>query len=94
VKHLRLQPRRPTDESQRAVRAVRMAIKRFYRNLVAAAHERGQPDRVLGAFADHLERHLLIPSGRFSGVRAREARGEMAGCFVYERPEGVVWRNF
>jgi hypothetical protein len=93
-KFLRSEPQRPTDEAQRAVRAVRMAIKRFYQNLLTAVDERGRPDRVLGAFADHLERHLLIPSGRFSGVRAREARGEMAGCFVYERPEGVVWRNF
>jgi len=91
VKHLRSQPRRPTDEAQRAVRAVRMAIKRFHGNLGAAAHERGRPDRVLAAFAEHLERHLLIPSGRYSGARARAARGELAGCFVYERPKGVEW---
>jgi hypothetical protein len=45
-------------------------------------HEKGK---------EHLERHLLIPSGRYSGARAREARGELAGCFVYERPEGVKW---
>lgn len=30
VRHLRSQPRRPTDKAQRAVRAVRMAIKRFH----------------------------------------------------------------
>jgi hypothetical protein len=41
----------------------------------------------------HLERHLLIPSGRYSGARAREARGEMARCFVYERPKGMVWKS-
>jgi hypothetical protein len=92
VKHLRSEPRRPTDEAQRAVRAVRMAIKRFHRNLGAAGAERGRPDRVLAAFAEHLERHLLIPSGRYSGARARSARGELAGCFVYERPKGVEWR--
>jgi hypothetical protein len=92
VKHLRSQPRRPTDKAQRAVRAVRMAIKRFHRNLVAAANERSLPDRVLAAFVRHLERHLLIPSGRYSGARARSARGELAGCFVYERPEGVEWK--
>jgi hypothetical protein len=91
VKHLRSEPRRPTDEAQRAVRAVRMAIKRFHRNLLAAVDERGRPDRVLAAFGEHLERHLLIPSGRYSGARAREARGELAGCFVYEEPQNVVW---
>jgi len=91
VKHLRSQPRRPTDEAQRAVRAVRMAIKRFHGNLGAAVNARGRPDRVLAAFAEHLERHLLIPSGRYSGARARAARGELAGCFVYERPKGVEW---
>jgi len=91
VKHLRSQPRRPTDKAQRAVRAVRMAIKRFHGNLGAAVDERGRPDRVLAAFAEHLEKHLLIPSARYSGARAREARGQLAGCFVYERPEGVEW---
>jgi len=77
------------------VRAVRMAIKRFHRKLgTAAAAERGRPDRVLAAFAEHLERHLLIPSSRYSGARAREARGELAGCFVYEAPQNVVWKGF
>jgi len=93
AKFLRSEPRRPTDEAQRAVRAVRMAIKRFHRNLLAAVDERGRPDRVLAAFADHLEKHLLVPSARYSGARAREARGEMAGNFVYERPEGISWKN-
>src|SRR3989442_6838872 len=91
VKHLRSQPRRPTDEAQRAVRAVRMAIKRFHGNLGAAAAERGRPDRVLAAFAEHLEKHLLIPSGRYSGARAREARRKLAGCLVYERAPRVEW---
>jgi hypothetical protein len=92
VKHLRSQPRRPTDKAQRAVRAVRMAIKRFHTNLVAAVDERGRPDRVLAAFAEHVERHLLIPSARYAGARARGARGELAGCFVYEAPQNTVWR--
>jgi hypothetical protein len=95
VKHLRTQPRRPTDEAQRAVRAVRMAIKRFHGNLRAApkAFGAGRPDRVLAAFAEHLERHLLIPSARYSGARAREARKELAGCFVYEGPKNLVWQR-
>jgi hypothetical protein len=96
IRHLRSEPRRPTDETQRAVRAVRIAIKRFHRNLVAVpkafVDARGRPARVLAAFARHLERHVLIPSARFSGARARQARGEMAGCFVYEAPQGVVWK--
>jgi hypothetical protein len=92
IRHLRSEPRRPTDEAQRAVRAVRMAIKRFHRNLVASVDARGRPARVLAAFAKHVEKHLLIPSARFSGARARQARGEMAGCFVYEAPPGVVWK--
>jgi hypothetical protein len=92
AKFLRLEPGRPTDAAQRAVRAVRMAIKRLHRNLAAAASESGRSDRVLAAFAEHLEKHLLIPSARYSGARAREARGEMAGCFVYERPAGAQWK--
>jgi hypothetical protein len=92
AKFLRLEPGRPTDEAQRSVRAVRMAIRRFHRNLVAAGKQGDRCGSVLAAFANHLERHLLIPSARFSGSRAREARGEMAGCFVYERPRGVEWK--
>jgi len=70
-----------------------MAIKRFHASLGAAVDARGRPDRVLAAFAEHLERHLLIPSGRYSGARARQARGELAGCFVYEGKQDVVWKT-
>src|SRR3979411_2802434 len=77
VKFLRSQPGRPTNNAQRAVRAVRMAVKRFHHNLSAAVDARGKPDRLLAAFAAHLHRHLIIPSGRYSSPRARKARGEM-----------------
>jgi hypothetical protein len=93
VKFLRSQPGRPTNNAQRAARAVRMAIKRFHRNLNTAVDARGKADRVLAAFAAHLQRHLLIPSGRYSSPRARKARGEMAGSFVYEAPQNVMWKT-
>jgi hypothetical protein len=93
VKFLRSQPGRPTNNAQRAARAVRMAIKRFHHSLSTAVDARGKPDRVLAAFAAHLQRHLVIPSARYSSPRARKARGEMAGSFVYEAPAGVGWKT-
>jgi hypothetical protein len=92
AKFLRASPRRPPNNAQRAARAVRMAIKRFHHNLGTAVDERGKRDRVLTAFAEHLKHHLLTPSARFSSPKARQARGELTGSFVYERPATVVWR--
>jgi hypothetical protein len=51
----------------------------------------GGPHPVLGSFADHIKRHVLIPSVRYSGHGGPYARAGLAGCFTYERPGGVSW---
>jgi len=82
---------RTTSAAQRAVRTVRMAIKRFHRHLASAVTLDGTAHPVLQAFAAHLERYLLMPSIRFCGChRARTGLG-LAGRFTYEPPPGVVW---
>jgi hypothetical protein len=83
-------PCRARDTAQKAVHAVRTAILRFYDHLAKAASADGSPHPVLSPFASHLERHLLIPSGRYSKSRTR-LRAGLAGCFTYEPPAGVVW---
>ena len=90
-RYLRTQPQRPTDNAQKTVRAVRMAIKRFCRNLAGAVDGRGRPEPVLTAFGNHLWTYLFVPSTRYSDARGREARKGLAGCFLYERPAGVEW---
>ena len=83
--------RRSEDHAQKSVRAVRRAIIRFYSRLQKATNPEGGPHPVLGPFAEHLDRHLLIPSARYSGLRGSFARSGRVGCFIYEPPAGVIW---
>ena len=92
VEFQRKHSRRTEDSAQRAVRAVRRAIVRFHRNLAAALDLNGNPHPVLQPFAAHLEKHLLIPSARYSGPTIR-ARGSQAGSFTYDPPPNVIWRD-
>ncbi len=83
--------RRHEDNAQRAVRAVRRALYRFHSHLLEAVDTRGHPHPVLRPFAEHIEKHILIPSARFSGRRAWRASAGLAGCFTYEAPAGITW---
>jgi hypothetical protein len=71
--------------------AVRSAIHKLLRNHVAGSGSAASPGSVQREFARHLQRHLVIPSGRYAGPKARKARGELTGCLLYEPPPGVVW---
>ena len=79
------------DAAQRAVRAVRMAIRRVHRHLATTVDAAGRPHPVLRPFAEHLEKHLLIPSARYSDHVRTYLRAGLAGCFTYEPPPGVIW---
>jgi len=84
---------RVTDTAQKAARTVRMAIKRLYRRLATAVDSDGHPHPVLRLFAGHLEKHLLIPSARFSCRTGGRNSTGLAGCFTYEPPPGVIWAH-
>ncbi len=73
------------------VEAVRLAINRFHAHLSAATDQHGQPHSILRPFADHLLKHLLTPSARFTGRTGSRMRAEVSGTFRYEPPEGVSW---
>ena len=79
------------NDAQKAVRAVRRAINRFHAHLAKAKDPAGQSHPVLSLFADHIEKHILIPSARYSDRPGARARTGLAGCFTYEQPEGVQW---
>jgi hypothetical protein len=86
-------PRYTRDAAQRAVHAVSMAMRRFHRHLASALNLHGRPHPVLQPFAKHIEKYILLPSGRYVGAgRARSQTG-VAGCFTYDRPRGVVWEG-
>ena len=65
------------DSAQRAVRSVRQAITRFYRQLLISRNRDGKPPPILHPFAMHLEKHLITPSapalrtGQYPGPGAR-----------------------
>ena len=77
--------------AEKAVRAVRRAINRFHTHLAKAKDTAGQPHPVLAQFAQHIEKHILIPSARYSDRPGARARTGLAGCFTYEPPPGVTW---
>lgn len=35
--------------------------------------------------------YLLVPSSRYAGPGARQARGELTGCLLYDPPAGTRW---
>ncbi len=88
---LRKSPWRSRGGAERCVRAVAMAIRRFYSHLAGAVDARGVPHPVLRGFAGHLREHLLTPSGRGGDHRKARALSPFAGCYTYDPPPGVVW---
>lgn len=78
-------------QTKRTVRSVQRAITRAILGLYEAAETLDDAVPVLRNFADHLDRHLLVPSNRFASARARRVRAELSGCYRYEPPPGVVW---
>jgi hypothetical protein len=83
--------RRSRDNAHRVVDAVRKAISRLHRSLMGMVDDQGEPHPVFRPFAEHIEKHLLIPSARYCGRGGKRARGRLAGSFTYEPPAGVRW---
>ncbi len=85
-------PWRTRDNAQRCVRAVTMAIKRLHKRLAQATTMHGHPDLVLRAFADHIHRYILVPSGR-GGIHGGVRHGipSSGGCFMYQGPLDMTW---
>jgi 7-cyano-7-deazaguanine synthase in queuosine biosynthesis len=81
---------RMLDAAGRAAERVRKAIRRFIDELNSEEVRRGEPNVVLRSFGEHLERNLWLPS---VGLRGRAGASGRPGCFIYERPKGVVWRD-
>lgn len=74
---------RADDAASRCVHALRRAIGRFRQRLHCAKHH----NPVLAAFSHHLDQHLAA-SGRHPALVPIPP-----GCFYYDRPSGVVWRE-
>jgi hypothetical protein len=85
--------KRPETNAEKTVRAVRKAIRRLHENLARRKGDDGKPHPVFAPFAAHLQKYLLIPSARYSGRRGARVKAGVAGGFIYEPPDGVVWEE-
>jgi hypothetical protein len=74
----------------RATDRVRKAIKAKIDGWKKLERTKGKPNKVVQAFAGHLEQHLWLPS---MGGRGRAGASGRPGCFTYEPPSGVIWRD-
>src|ERR1017187_8065111 len=89
--HLSKDSRPLRDPAKAAGDAVRISIHRFLRNLVGRGDTVASPLRVRRGFAKHLQLSLLVPSSRYAAPRARQARGELTGCLLYDPPAETRW---
>ena len=82
---------RSRECARKCARAVSLSIHLLLAHFNRALDTEGNPHPVLQAFARHLERHLLVPSGLAclpGEVRVVKA---FNGWFTYEPPPGVAW---
>jgi hypothetical protein len=78
------------DAASRAADRVRKQIKAFIKELKEAEKSRGTPNDVLRAFGKHLEDYLWLPS---VGMKNRIGATTKPGCFTYNPPDDVRWRD-
>lgn len=69
---------------------VRKAIKGKINEWAKLERTKGKPNKIVQAFAAHLEQHLWLPS---MGGRGRAGASTRPGCYTYEPPAGVIWRD-
>lgn len=79
-----------SGQAELSAERVRKAIKNLINELKAAKRQQGLTNVALCTFGEHLEQHLWLPS--VGGPNRAGASGK-AGCFTYEPPAGVRWRD-
>jgi hypothetical protein len=89
--HYRPEP----DPGGEVTRVVHRSIQRLCTNLRKAVAGQGVPNPTALAFAEYIDRHILMPSRRYTraktGANVRVARGELAGRLVFECPPNDRW---
>lgn len=79
-----------SGQAELAVERVRKAIKTLINDLKAAKRQQGLVNVALCAFGEHLEQNLWLPS---MGGKNRAGASGKPGCFIYEPPAGVRWKD-
>lgn len=79
-----------TGQAELAAERVRKAIKNLINDLKSAKRQQGLINVALCAFGEHLEQNLWRPS--VGGLNRAGASGK-PGCFTYDPPTGVRWKD-
>ncbi len=83
------------DAGSGVTRNVHRAIQRLCHGLRTPSAGQKAPEPAKLAFAAYIERHILVPSRRYTrakpGSNVRIARGELAGRLIFECPPGHLW---
>jgi hypothetical protein len=83
------------DAGSKVIRNVHRSIQRLCNNLRKPVAGQNVLDPTKVAFAEYIERHILVPSRRYTrakpGSNVRVARGELAGRLIFECPRGHRW---
>ena len=82
---------RSNDAAQRTAETVRKSIRRLHQHLSKALDEKGSPHATLRAFAQHIDKHILTPSARYSSPGGAPARAGLAASLTYQPPQGISW---
>jgi hypothetical protein len=75
--HLSKDSRQLRDPTKAAADAIRSAIKKLLRNLLEPGGSSASSTAARKEFAEHIQRYLITPSGRYAAPGARKARGEL-----------------
>lgn len=79
-----------TGQAEAAAERVRKSIKNLIKELKSAKRQQGLINGALCAFGEHLEQNVWRPS--IGGANRAGASGK-PGCFTYEPPTGVRWKD-
>ena len=79
-----------SGQAEHAVERVRKGIRNLINELKAAKRQQGLVNVALCAFGEHLEQNLWLPS---MGGKNRAGASGKPGCFIYEPPAGVRWKD-
>ena len=93
--YLRRQHPRARSPGQAVTKLVYKSIQRFCHYLREVIPGEKAPNPVALAFAEYIERHILLPSRRYTrakpGANVHIARGGLAGRLIFDRPPGHHW---
>ncbi len=86
---------RAPDPGRAVTKLVHRSIRRLCDHLREPMPGERAPNPVAAAFGEYLEKHILVPSRRYTrakrGAHVRIARGELAGRVIFECPPGDRW---